>query len=166
MAMQYSYLGGNIIIHFKSVAPGFEAYQLVETMIKVCQLCNAIYAPITYIFSSVVLHQKWLKLPLPVESRLKKIVKKSNKAHQNDARGLKNFFESTSLNRLRNLKKKTYHYHLVFVFSKSNSENFLILDIQGEFQQVFSSEKFEIVPKFQKISKFDPNKQKNPRNSP
>ena len=158
--MQYSYLGGNIIIHFKSLAPGFEAYQLVETMIKVCQLCNAIYAPITYIFSSVVLHQKWLKLPLPVESRLKKNRKKVEQSALERCERVKELFSRVS-HPAEKSKKEDLSLSAGFCF-RSNSQNVFISRMNSSRKKTY----LEIHHKLQnKSSKFNLKMETQPKSN-
>ena len=119
-------------------------------MIKVCQLCNAIYAPITYIFSSVVLHQKWLKLPLPVESRLKKkIVKKVEQSALERCERVKELFSRVS-HPAEKSKKEDLSLSAGFCF-RSNSENVFISRMNSSRKKL--------------ISKSTLNYGKNPRNS-
>ena len=95
-------------------------------MIKVCQLCNAIYAPITYIFSSVVLHQKWLKLPLPVESRLKKNRKKVEQSALERGERVKELFSRAAESQpAEKSKKEDLSLSPGFCF-RSNFENLFI----------------------------------------
>ena len=135
-------------------------------MIKVCQLCNAIYAPITYIFSSVVLHQKWLKLPLPVESRLKKkkIVKKVEQSALERCERVKELFSRVS-HPAEKSKKEDLSLSAGFCF-RSNSENVFIARMNSSRKKTY----LEIHPKLQKkSSKFNPKMEtqiKYPWNSP
>ena len=105
-------------------------------MIKVCQLCNAIYAPITYIFSSVVLHQKWLKLPLPVESRLKKNRKKVEQSALERCERVKELFSRVS-HPAEKSKKEDLSLSAGFCF-RSNSENVFISRMNSSRKKLIS----------------------------
>ena len=129
-------------------------------MIKVCQLCNAIYAPITYIFSSVVLHQKWLKLPLPVESRLKKNRKKVEQSALERCERVKELFSRVS-HPAEKSKKEDLSLSAGFCF-RSNSENVFISRMNSSRKKTY----LEIHPKLRKkSSKFNPKMETQPKSN-